>query len=1107
MAAIATERRFHGTYDQVDLAYNLGFGGEQNIWRSYLIQERSLAYDFFLHQHPYAEELVRRLLEGSVDGLQAADTDYVPGQTLPDGSPRPVLYDDAFFDAYAPDPVVKTKPVRDLDFSTYGAYAEYNWELFFHVPLTVAMHLSSNGRYEDAQKWFHFIFDPTDDSDGPTPARFWKVRPFQTTDVELIETILVNLSTGADPQLQADTIASIDAWRKAPFQPHVVARYRTSSYMFKTVMAYLDNLIWWGDSLFRQDSREAINEATMLYILAAEILGPRPQEVPNKGRMRPQTYATLKSDLNAFSDALVQLETDIPFELVPMTGGGGSGGSNGSNGAQTVASLGQALYFGVPRNDQLLGYWDTVADRLFKIRNSLNILGIFRQLPLFDPPIDPALLARAAAAGLDVAAIVSGANQPLPLVRFNLLIQKATEMAQQVTALGAELLAALEKEDGEALQILRAKHERSMLELAEGVRYAQWQEAIKAREGIETSMSNALERYTYYERQLGKGASDVTMPDAGTIDKGSLLDTMRFNATEPEIALRDIQYDIVQAIQGLPGAFVMSSWEVAELVGIVAANLGQAGASVLDGVAALLSIIPQVELRATPLGVGGGGDFGGEQISKAVSFGADVTRGAATLLTGLATVSEKMGAFSRRQQDWAYQSNLAAGEITQLYKQLRAAQIREAVAEREWHNHQQQIQNAKDIETFLTDPRTGKTTNKDFYSWMKREVKGLYSRCFEFAFDVGRKAERRMQQELGDPTLSFLQFNYMAGNEGLLAGEKLLLDVKRMEMAYHDLNRREYELTKHVSLLELAPDALLQLRQTGSCTFVLPEEVYDLDGPGHYFRRIKSVSLTIPSVAGPYTGVNATLTQLWSTIRLNSQLGPSTGDYPREGTDDPRFSDHFGSLDSVVTSSAQNDGGIFEAHDERSLPWEYTGAVSQWQLQLPNDVRQFDYDTIPDVVIHVRYTAREGGSVLKKKASDNLQSQIAAAQTLGSVRLFSIRHEFPSEWARFKAVVINGGNPTAPLSITLRPEHYPFWSIGRIAAIHSFEILARTAKNVVTVTDANANSDQLVRDRFLGDLRDGELHNIPVPPPTGDLTLNFDDNTMDELWFAVAWGG
>ena len=58
----------------------------------------------------------------------------------------------------------------------------------------------------------------------------------------------------------------------------------------------------------------------------------------------------------------------------------------------TLRSLGKALYFCVPQNDKVLSYWDTVEDRLFKIRNSLNIQGIFRQLPLFAPPIDPATL-------------------------------------------------------------------------------------------------------------------------------------------------------------------------------------------------------------------------------------------------------------------------------------------------------------------------------------------------------------------------------------------------------------------------------------------------------------------------------------------------------------------------------------------------------------------------------------------------------------------------------------------------------------------------------------------------------------------------------------------
>src|SRR5262249_49034678 len=188
-------------------------------------------------------------------------------------------------------------------------------------------------------------------------------------------------------------------------------------------------------------------------------------------------------------------------------------------------SSGRALYSCLPRTDTLLSYWDTVADRLFKIRNSLNIQGIFRQLPLFEPPIDPGLLAKAAAAGLDVGAIVSGINQPLPLVRFQFLVQKAAEICQEVKSLGNNLLSAIEKEDNEALSILRAKHERVILGLAETVRYSQWQEAIKGREGLEKSLLNAARRYTYYERLLGEKEEDIKkkIPELDALESEALL--------------------------------------------------------------------------------------------------------------------------------------------------------------------------------------------------------------------------------------------------------------------------------------------------------------------------------------------------------------------------------------------------------------------------------------------------------------------------------------------------------------------------------------------------------------------------------------------------------
>ena len=51
-------------------------------------------------------------------------------------------------------------------------------------------------------------------------------------------------------------------------------------------MTYIDNLIAWGDQLFSQDTIEAINEATQLYVMAADLLGPRPRRPSPAGEPR-----------------------------------------------------------------------------------------------------------------------------------------------------------------------------------------------------------------------------------------------------------------------------------------------------------------------------------------------------------------------------------------------------------------------------------------------------------------------------------------------------------------------------------------------------------------------------------------------------------------------------------------------------------------------------------------------------------------------------------------------------------------------------------------------------------------------------------------------------
>lgn len=97
-----------------------------------------------------------------------------------------------------------------------------------------------------------------------------------------------------------------------------------------------------------------------------------------------------------------------------------------------------------------------------------------------------------------------------------------------------------------------------------------------------------------------------------------------------------------------------------------------------------------------------------------------------------------------------------------------------------------------------------------------------------------------------------------------------------------------------------------------------------------------------------------------------------------ETKNDSRFIYNLSALQSIATSHGQNDSGIFELNfrDERYLPFENAGAISTWHLELPTELRQFDYNSLADIILHIKYTAREGGSGLKKLANNSLQTQL-----------------------------------------------------------------------------------------------------------------------------------
>jgi hypothetical protein len=218
-----------------------------------------------------------------------------------------------------------------------------------------------------------------------------------------------------------------------------------------------------------------------------------------------------------------------------------------------------------------------------------------------------------------------------------------------------------------------------------------------------------------------------------------------------------------------------------------------------------------------------------------------------------------------------------------------------------------------------------------------------------------------------------------------------------------------------VSLGTLDSAALILLKATGQCEVEIPEWVFDLDYSGHCMRRIKSLALSVPCVAGPYTSVNCTLTQLSSRVRLPDS---DASDYAAS----TNFHEYFGSLQTIVTSSGREDSGLFEVnlHDERYLPFEGTGAISRWRIELPLESNQLDLWTVSDVILHIRYTARFGGDDLRTAGRD-------AIPFTGN-RLFSLKHEFPSEWAQLTA---NAAAPSPTAEVTLSKDRFPFFFTNR----------------------------------------------------------------------------
>ncbi|MDB4891180.1 MAG: hypothetical protein JWL61_3035 [Gemmatimonadetes bacterium] len=964
--------------------------------------------------------------------------------------------------------------------------AGYYREVFFQVPFLVADYLNSQQDFEGSQRWYHYLFDPTATD---KPATSDKVRPWRYVEFRNIAKKTHSYDTVREMLTDSDQLA---AYHQDPFNPHAIARLRPAAYQKAIVMKYIDNLIDWGDSLFSQFTMESLNEATMLYVMAADILGRRPvtagpcsdsvsetrtyeslaprlrepgdheflmedlELLGNKSSgtsvLQPKYIAVMPGDHvftpvvandlvgavagydpSGFSggapnpmgwsqqgadiwtstkgtpisalDATGTPEGSLPFTVVGTGAGmsgvlgdpldppnptipaiGGIGGvgptvrdlQHGGKATALDPTFGHdiplrdlppqreytpppkpwdllkaRLAFCVPENRDLLAYWDRVDDRLYKIRNCQDIAGVRRRLELFAPEIDPRMLVRLRAAGLSLDDVLNATSGTVPPYRFQYLIEKAKQHAGLVQSFGNQLLGALEKRDAEELTRLRTVHEQNLLKMRSKTMQLEIKAAEESLESLRRQKTAGEYRRDHFAALLRTGLSD---------------------------------YERVQQV----GTHIASG-----LHGI------EATVQIMSGI---LSLIPQLGAPTAIV-------YGGIQLGGAGAAMAHFNQATAQAARAAADSSGLEGGHQRRNEDWLHQIELAKHDLQQIEKQITTAEFRRDIATQAFEMHERSIDQAQEIFEFLRD----RFTNFGRYTFLSTELQKLNRLSFNAALSMARLAERAYRFERPDEgSTTVLTDSYWdAGNAGLLAGDRLMLDLQQLERRFLETNHRTLEVEQSFSLARLDPGALLKLREKGTCTLSIPELAFDLAYPGQYRRRIKTVRLSIPCVTGPYLNVGATLRLTSSRVRQRANLTDALTDVP------------LGHTSTISTSSAQNDAGVFEFsfRDERFMPFEGAGAISEWQLDLPTSFREFDYRTISDAVLRIAYTAEES-SVLATAAQDLTSTAAASLRktlgTQGMPLLFSLRYDFPDAWRMLVTAPVGTSVP-----IELRETHLP----------------------------------------------------------------------------------
>jgi len=670
--------------------------------------------------------------------------------------------------------------------------------------------------------------------------------------------------------------------------PDVIATADPMNYKLAVFLRELELLAARGDQLYRQQTRDSLSEAKMWYVQALQLLGKRP-ELPLALAWSAPTLDAASTASNLRLLELEQLVEEDTALLPPAS-------------PRQIAVVNGP--FRPPVDSAVLAYWDRFEGRLYNLRRHLSIDGHPLSLELFETPMDPKALQLARLAGDGAGGMQAGGTPALWPQRFMVLLERARNAVQQVIQFGANLQGVLERRDADALNVLQQTQQGGLLALMGEAHAANLASLRHSLAGLQGTQAATLARQQHYDKLYAE------------------------NISASEQRAMDLRSEAV---------FLETTSGVLRLT------------------AGGLNLLPNVAGMAV-----GWGEVGG-----LVDAFSDVLRLTSNAKQGEAVKLDSSEQYRRRLQDWDLQRDQARREGEMMITQIASLNEQIAMAEKQ----RQQTETEQAYSDAVLEVLNTRFTGQALFNWQAARMSTLYYQLYDTVSALCTQAQTSLRWETQDNRNYLRPGNWSDLYQGLLAGESQLLSLQQMEAAYLSWDQRALQVRKTASLRTLEPqliDIIRQLLTPDSLAVVDREKteqsagaVLDSDNnlvvtfqlvslnilddyPAHLNlggrRLIKTLSVSLPALLGPYENVQAVL-------RYNSSHQLANG------------------CNAVALSHGLDDSGQFmlDFNDGQYLPFEGLPVdQGEFSLVFPNaqGSQRAMLLSLNDIILHVSYTIR-----------------------------------------------------------------------------------------------------------------------------------------------------